>query len=181
LWLTIPHDGPTIMTANWPDSAEIPVYREQAQLFETLQRTVERLRNLRAEIGLQPRDVLALDMPARLPDALASLVATYAGGSVTPQPAQGQNEAAGTDGQSVADLLTAVRGIAPKGVLAQRYKKEATRLRGEVERGRAKLADERFVANAKPHVVAKEREKLEGYCAQLARVEAAIEEMGVTG
>jgi valyl-tRNA synthetase len=181
VWLTIPHDGPTIMTANWPDPAEIPINREEAQLFEALQRTVERLRNLRAEIGLQPRDVLALDVPAGLPDALASLVATYAGGSFTLQSAGGENEGPRTDGRSVADLLSAIRGIAPKGVLAQRYKKEAARLRSEVERGRAKLADERFVANAKPHVVAKEREKLKGYCAELARVEAAIEEMGVTG
>jgi valyl-tRNA synthetase len=69
--------------------------------------------------------------------------------------------------------------VAPKGVLAERYKKEATRLRAEVQRGESKLANERFVANANPAVVEKEREKLEGYRAELARVQAALEEMGV--
>jgi valyl-tRNA synthetase len=64
-------------------------------------------------------------------------------------------------------------------VLAERYKKESVRLRSEVERCERKLADQRFVANAKPEVVAKEREKLEGYRAELARVEAALRGMGV--
>jgi valyl-tRNA synthetase len=170
VWLTLPHDGQTIMTATWPDPAEIPVDRDAAEVFEALQRTVERLRNLRAEIGLQPRDVLTLEVPDAVPEPLASLLATYAGGNA---------QAVEVPAQTVLDALAEVRGLAPKGVLAERYKKEAARLRSEVERGAGKLANERFVANAKPEVVAKEREKLEGYRAELARVEAALEEMGV--
>lgn len=171
VWLSLPHDGQTIVTASWPDLAEIPVDRSAADDFEALQRAVERLRNLRAEIGMQPRDVLTLEVPAGVPEAVASLLATYTAGKV--EPAQT------AAGQSLGEALGAVAGIAPKGVLAERYKKEAARLRAEVERGRGKLANERFVANAKPDVVAKEREKLEGYRAELARVEAALEEMGL--
>ena len=170
VWLTIPHDGQTILTASWPDPLEIPVDREAAAAFESLQRTVERLRNLRAEIGMQPRDVLTLEVPATVPDSVASLLATYTFGDVE------TFEAAGS---TLAESLALVQGVAPKGVLAERYKKEAVRLRAEVERGEKKLANEKFVANAKPGVVAKEREKLEGYRGELARVEAALEEMGV--
>lgn len=170
VWLTLPHDGQTIVTASWPDVAEIPVDRQAAADFEALQRTVERLRNLRAEIGLQPRDVLTLDVPAGIPEPVASLLATYTMGNVQ------QTE---TQAASLADALALVGGVAPKGVLAERYKKEAARLRTEVERGQGKLANEGFVSNAKPEVVAKEREKLEGYRAELARVEAALMEMGV--
>ncbi len=170
VWLRLPHDGQTIMTASWPDLAEIPVDRDATEVFETLRRTVERLRNLRHDIGLQPRDVLTLEVPAALPEALASLLGRYAGGNV---------ERIETAASTVPDALAAVQGVAPKGVLLERYKKEAARLRSEVERGQAKLANERFVANAKPDVVAKEREKLEGYRSELARVEAALEEMGV--
>ncbi|HET9095896.1 MAG TPA: class I tRNA ligase family protein, partial [Candidatus Baltobacteraceae bacterium] len=171
VWLTLPHDGQTIVTASWPDLAEIPVDRAAASDFETLQRTVERLRNLRAEIGLQPRDVLALEIPAGVPAAVASLIATYTMGKAEVAEMAG--------GQTLAEALGAVAGVAPKGVLAERYKKEAAHLRAEVQRGEGKLADQKFVANAKPEVVAKEREKLEGYRAELARVEAALEEMGV--
>jgi valyl-tRNA synthetase len=170
VWLTLPHDGRTIVTASWPDLAEIPVDRVAARDFEALQRAVERVRNLRAEIGLQPRDLLTLEVPAGVPDEVASLLATYTMGK--PEIA----EMAG--GTALAEQLAAVAGIAPKGVLLERYKKEAVRLRAEVQRGEGKLANERFVANAKADVVAKEREKLEGYRAELARVEAALKEMG---
>ena len=170
VWLTLPHDGQTIVTASWPDLAEIPVDRQAAGDFEALQRAVERLRNLRAEIGMQPRDVLSLEVPASVPPAIVSLLATYT---------MGKAEQTDTPAASLADALGLVGGLAPKGVLTERYKKEAARLRAEVQRGEGKLANERFVANAKPEVVAKEREKLEGYRAELARVEAALMEMGV--
>jgi valyl-tRNA synthetase len=170
VWLTLPHDGQSIMTATWPDLAEIPVDREAAAAFEALQRTAERLRNLRSEIGMHPRDSLTLEVPASVPDAVASLLASYVGGDVE------QTEFAA---DTLRDALSAVQGVAPKGVLAERYKKELVRLRGEVERGENKLANEKFVANAKPDVVAKEREKLEGYRSELARVESALEEMKV--
>ena len=170
VWLTLPHDGQTIMTAGWPDPAEIPVDREAAREFAALQRTVERLRNLRAEIGMQPRDVLTLEVPVSVPDAVASLLATYTFGKTEQSAAQAP---------TLAESLGLVQGLAPKGVLAERYKKDAVRLRSEVERGESKLANQNFVANAKADVVAKEREKLEGYRGELARVEAALQEMGI--
>jgi valyl-tRNA synthetase len=59
-------------------------------------------------------------------------------------------------------------------LLAERYRKEAQQLRLEVDRGEKKLSDEAFVTKAAPSVVAKERQKLEAYRAELAKVEAAI-------
>jgi valyl-tRNA synthetase len=170
VWLTLPHDGESIMTASWPDLAEIPVDRDAAEVFEALQRTVERLRNLRAEIGLQKNQPLTLEVPAAIPDEITSLLATYVNGTVE------QSEATAA---TVPEALALVQGLAPKGVLAERYKKEAARLRAEVDRSEKKLANRQFVANAKVEVVAKEQEKLEGYRSELIRVEAALEEMGV--
>jgi len=172
VWLSLPHDGHTIVTSSWPDAAEIPQDRAAAADFEALQRTVERLRNLRAESGLQPRETLTLEVPSAVPAGIASLLATYTTGRV--------ERVDSMPGSSLGEALGAVSGAAPKGVLAERYKKEAVRLRAEVARGESKLANRDFVANAKPDVVQKEREKLEGYRAELARVEAALEEMGVT-
>jgi valyl-tRNA synthetase len=169
VWLTLPHDGQTIMTATWPDPAEIPVDREAAQVYEALQRTAERLRNLKADIGMAQREPLQIQVSATLSEELASLLATHAIGTI---------ERTNGAFRDPVEALTAARGVAPKGVLAERYKKEELRLRSEVERGETKLANERFVANAKAEVVAKEREKLEGYRAQLARIQAALKEMG---
>jgi valyl-tRNA synthetase len=48
---------------------------------------------------------------------------------------------------------------------------EVERLRKEVARGEEMLANERFVRNAPPEVVAAEREKLERYRSELAALE----------
>ncbi len=55
--------------------------------------------------------------------------------------------------------------------VTERIEARASELRSEVERGERKLANEGFVAKAPPDVVAAEREKLEGYRAELAELE----------
>ncbi len=169
VWLTLPHDGETIVTASWPDLAEIPTDVEAAATFEALRRKVEQIRNLRAELGLAPRERLTVDVPSNVPAAASSLLATLAVADIA---------AVAEQGGTVADGLLAAEAHAPVKVLAERYKKEGARLRTEVERSERKLADQRFVANAKPDVVAKEREKLAGYQRELERIVTMLAEMG---
>ncbi|HET9392895.1 MAG TPA: valine--tRNA ligase [Candidatus Rubrimentiphilum sp.] len=171
VWLTLPHDGDTIVTSSWPDLAEIPSDPDSATIFEALRRKVEQVRNLRAELALAPRERLTIDVPANVPPAVASLLATLAVADVAGAPEKGA---------SLAEALTAVEAQAPRHILSERYKKEAVRLRSEIERSEGKLADQRFVANAKPEVVAKEREKLAGYQRDLERVLTMQTEMGAT-
>jgi valyl-tRNA synthetase len=120
---------------------------------------------LRAEIGLHPRDRVVIDVPANVPEEMAALLALLATAKVEPAAAQGEG---------VEEALNAVSVRAPRGLLAERYRKEAQQLRLEVDRGEKKLSDEAFVTKAAPSVVAKERQKLEAYRAELAKVEAAI-------
>jgi valyl-tRNA synthetase len=168
VWLALPHDGETIVTANWPDPLEVPDFPEDARGFVALQRTVERVRNVRAEMGLNPKDPVVLDVPANVPAELAELLALLVRGSTEPAPA-----APG----ATAEALAAVAVRAPRGLLAARYRKEALHLRAEIDRGEKKLGNEAFVAKAAASVVAKEREKLEAYRSELARVEAALDEL----
>jgi valyl-tRNA synthetase len=63
---------------------------------------------------------------------------------------------------------------APRGVLEERYNKQVQHLRSEIDRGERKLGNEAVVAKAAGDVVAKEREKLDAYRMELARVEAAL-------
>jgi valyl-tRNA synthetase len=171
IWLALPHDGDTIMTATWPDSLEIPIDREAAQQFQALAATVERLRNVRAEMGLQPRESVTLDVPADVPAPVAALLAHFTNASLV---------ATAAAGDSVDDALAAVNAHAPRELMLVRYRKEVDRLRGEVVRGERKLANESFVTKAAADVVAKEREKLQGYRAELTRVEAALAALGET-
>jgi valyl-tRNA synthetase len=168
VWLAIPHDGKTIMTATWPDPLEVPADHEAAAAFEAIQRTAERLRNLRAEMGLQPREPLTLETPSNVPDAAAALLAHFTGGTIDRAPASG-----GT----LAEALAGLRARAPRELLEARYEKELTRLAAEIERLERKLANESFVAKAAPDVVAKERAKLDGYRSEQNGVRSALESL----
>lgn len=155
-----------IVAAAWPDVREIPADPEAAAAFERLMRTVDRLRNARAELGLAPRDRLKIAGPP-LRGEIEDLLGLLAGADFTA-------DAAAADG----DPLGALRVVADASVLRERYVREIARLEAEVARGEAKLANEKFVANAKPAVVAAEREKLDDYRRSLETARAALAELG---
>jgi valyl-tRNA synthetase len=165
IWLALPHDGESIVTANWPDPLEVPESAAAARDFEGIVSAVERLRNERAEIGLHPRERAVCEVPANLRDDAAALLALYAGADL---------DRTGSATESLEDALGAVRLRASAALLEERYRKALVHLQSEIERGERKLANEAFVAKAAPDVVAKEREKLEGYRAELARTQAAL-------
>ncbi len=162
VWRSLPHDGATILTASWPDRLEVPVDRDAERIFEAVRACVERIRNLRAEMGVAPKGRIVLSVPAALPDSVVDLLAQLCGGEV--------ERTAALAGDDPVALLTLVSGRAPAGVMLERLRREAARLVAEVERGERKLASDQFVSKAAPDVVAKEREKLQDYRSELARV-----------
>ena len=167
IWQTLPHDGATIVTASWPDVAEMPSFPDEADVFRSVIEKVEQLRNARSEWAIQPKDWMRVEIPAALQserdvvEAIATLaraeIATYDGG----------------DG-SVRDRILAVRGVADTAKLRERYTREIKRLESEVARSEKKLANESFVAKASPDVVAAERAKLDEYRRELERTRAAL-------
>jgi valyl-tRNA synthetase len=165
IWLALPHDGPTIVTATWPDPLEIPAFESEARGFETLKRAVERVRNLRADLGLAPKERVTLQVPANVPEEMAQLLALFCAATI---------ERLAATGESLDEALGAVTVRAPHGVLEERYGKEVRHLLSEIDRGEKKLGNESFVSRAAPEIVAKEREKLQAYRSELARVEAAL-------
>jgi valyl-tRNA synthetase len=169
IWLHLPHDGATIVTASWPDLAEIPSFPEDAATFRAVIAKVEELRNARSAWGIGPRETLRLEAPAGLLAALPDLVeaiATLVRGEVAPY--------AGTDG-SLRDQIADVRGVADADKLRERYTKDSARLEAEIARAEKKLANPGFVERAAADVVAAEREKLDSYRRDLERVRAALE------
>ena len=171
LWGRLPHDGATIVTASWPDPAEIPHDEAAAALYERVMKVVENARNLRSELGMAPRQKLTLEVPAGLPQSVSDLLGLHAGADLVPGPSS--NGAA----QSTESLLSQIVPRAPKEVLQERYTRETARLRDEVARLEAKLGSDAFVNKAPASVVEKEREKLEGYRGELVRVRAALNEL----
>jgi len=81
-----------------------------------------------------------------------------------------------SDGRPASDIATALEGLrvqADPAMLRERYARELATLELEVERLEKKLANEKFVANAKPGVVDGERAKLDGYRRQREAVTLA--------
>jgi valyl-tRNA synthetase len=172
VWLALPHDGVTIMTATWPDRLEVPVDRDAAAAFEVQMAATERIRRLKQELELPLGSKPATRVPGDLGSAALDAIRIY-----TPVAA-GATIAVDA---SLAGGIAAITVEADTALLLERYRKDAVRLRGEVQRGEKKLANDAFVAKAAADIVAKEREKLEGYRSELIRVEAALAAMGETG
>jgi valyl-tRNA synthetase len=170
IWQTLPHDGATIVTASWPDLAEIPSFPDDAATFGAVVQKVEELRNARAEWRIQPKDRMRIEIPASLESekGIADAIATLARGDCVTYD--------GGDG-SLRDRILAVRGVADTAKLLERYTREIARLESEVTRSEKKLANEGFVAKALPEVVAAERAKLEEYRRELERVRAALRDV----
>ena len=168
IWQALPHDGSTIVTASWPDAAEIPEDGEAVARYERLIAVVGKVRDMRAQLGLAPREKLVLDVPAALDPEIRALLALHANATLADVAGNG------VTGQTAADLLGAVTARAPRELLEARYRKEAARLGGEVERLEKKLGNAQFTSKASPDVVTKEREKLAGYEKERTHVRAQL-------
>ncbi len=172
IWLALPHDGKTVVTASWPDIAEMPSFAGDALRFNAVRTAVERLRNARAEIGLNPRQRMTVTGPA-LDEPIVVQLRIHA--NVDYRVDESTNGLASAD---LAERLAAIQPEAPAGVLRERYARDVARFEDEVTRLEKKLANDGFVARAKPDVVAREREKLDGYRRDLERSRAALAALG---
>jgi valyl-tRNA synthetase len=167
IWLTLPHDGATIVTASWPDVAEIPAFPDDADAFRAVIEKVEQLRNARAEWGIAPKEAMRVEIPASLAgeNAVVEAIATLARAEIGTYD--------GGDG-ALRERILAVRAVADTAKLRERYTREIARLESEVARSEKKLANEKFVAKADPDVVAAERTKLGDYRRELERNREAL-------
>lgn len=171
IWQTLPHDGKTVVTASWPDPAEVPVDYPAAERFEALIRVVTKARDMRSELGLPPKEKITLEVPVALDEELRMLLARHAGAEIIQTPAVAQTHG---DERGVAELLAAVTVRAPTQLLKARYGRDVERLDAEVSRLEKKLSNKQFIDKASPDVVSQEREKLAAYEAERAQARARL-------
>ena len=171
IWQALPHDGKTIVTASWPDPAEIPVDPLAAERYETLKTVVGKVRDLRAQLGLAPREKMTIDVSPELDTDARSLLALLAHATIVENPALSLKT-------NAVDPLLAASPRAPEGLLRDRYRKDIVRLDGEIARLEKMLSNEQFTSKASPEAVAKNREKLAAYEAERERVRAGLAAMG---
>lgn len=160
-------DAGSIVRSAWPLAETIPTDPEAASAFDRLIKAVDHLRNARAELGLTPRDRIRVAGPP-LSTQWTEFLGLLAGVEYVPEGAE----------CPVAEALTQMHVLANPEILRERYARDIARLEAEVARAEAKLANEKFVQNAKPAVVDAERAKLAEYQRALTSAQTALTALG---
>ena len=157
--------GSSIVVSAWPDARDIPVDAVAEADYDHFMTAVERLRNARSELGIAPRARVAVTGP-ELDAAIAEQLRLLAGVEFRSDDT--------IAGETFAQRLDALRLHADPAMLRERYEREIAKLDLEVERLEKKLSNAKFVSNAKPDVVAAERDKLADYGRQRDVARAAL-------
>ncbi|MCL6330289.1 valine--tRNA ligase [Pectobacterium carotovorum subsp. carotovorum] len=145
--------------------------------LEWIKQAIIAVRNIRAEMNIapgKPLEVLLRDVTGeaqRRVEENRSFIQTLARlESITQLPAGDKGPVSVTKLIDGAELLIPMAGLINKAAELDRLTKEVAKIEAEIERIESKLSNEGFVARAPEAVVAKEREKLDGYAVAKAKL-----------
>lgn len=175
-------EGETIMTQALPQFNEENFNADVVADLEWVKAFITSIRNLRAEYDIAPSK--GLDVMIKVADekdaarikaneivltSLAKLdsIKVLADNEETP--------ACATSLVGKSELMIPMAGLIDKDAELARLDKEVAKIQGEIKRIEGKLGNEGFVAKAPEVVIAKEREKLDGYNETLVKLEAQKE------
>lgn len=184
IWLTMPHDGKSIVTAAYPTVHEDQLDADAERQMDALIGLIKAVRNIRTEVNAPMSS--AVDVLVKTTDKQVESILTANANYITafchakkltigsdvqaPQLAVTKAISGGEVSLPLAELINLDDEIA-------RLKKDADKLEAEVSRAQKKLGNERFVANAPAEVVDKERTKLADYQEKLTATKARIAEL----
>ncbi|EKO3536983.1 valine--tRNA ligase [Vibrio fluvialis] len=170
-------EGDTIMLQALPQFDAANFNQEALDDIEWVKTFITAIRNLRAEYDINPgkpldvmlkaandSDAVRLEANKQVLVSLAKLenVRVLAAGEETP--------ACATALVGKSELMIPMAGLIDKDAELARLAKEIAKTEGEIKRIEGKLGNEGFVAKAPEAVIAKEREKLDGYKETLVKL-----------
>ncbi|MCG9666405.1 valine--tRNA ligase [Vibrio mediterranei] len=171
-------EGDTIMLQALPQFEEANFNQEALDDIEWVKAFITSIRNLRAEYDIAPSKALDVMLKvaddkdaARLEANKAVLVSLAKLEDIKVLTAGEDTPACATALVGKSELMIPMAGLIDKDAELDRLAKEIAKTQGEVKRIEGKLGNEGFVAKAPEAVVAKEREKLEGYKEMLVKLE----------
>jgi len=182
IWQNLPHEGESIMVAEWPKYREDLDFEEDAKKAEIIMEAIRAIRNIRAEANVSPskkaKVIIAVEKEENekifesgknyiMKLAGASEVAIERNRGNIPQKAMSAAISAGLVVVPLEELIDLEEEI-------KRLEEERERVLKEIERAQGLLNNENFVKKAPEKVVNAEREKLEKYTAMLKNIEERL-------
>ncbi|MHA2939176.1 valine--tRNA ligase [Vibrio sp. RC27] len=171
-------EGDTIMHQPLPQYDEANVHQEALDDIEWVKAFISSIRNLRAEYDINPGKPLEVMLKSasdvdttRVETNSAVLVSLAKLESIRILAAGEETPACATALVGKSEMMIPMAGLIDKDAELDRLAKEVAKTQGEIKRIEGKLNNQGFVAKAPEAVVAKEREKLDGYKETLVKLE----------
>lgn len=168
IWQALPGGRPvdSIMLADYPTGEGLPVNQEGARRMEWIMEVVKAIRNIRGEMDVPPSKQIAAVLDCKGEEAVAVMAAgegyiralarvvELTSGVGVERPAQAATQVAGE-----VEILLPLAGLVNVEEEEKRLGKEIAKVQKDVEFFAKKLSNEKFVANAPPEVLEKDRGK----------------------
>ena len=183
IWQKLPHEGKSIMIAPWPTGEAEKIDQLSEDEMNVIMDTIKAIRNMRAEVNAQPSKktevILAIE-----DEGLAKVFAQnenylFALGFAEKVTILGKGDSKPENAMTAVvagvEIYLPLAGLIDVDKEIIRLNKELANLDKEVARLEKKLNNPGFVAKAPEDIVAKEKEKLQGYEEQRQVVRERIE------
>ena len=184
LWQALPHaeSDRSVMVAKWPEFDEARIDVEAESQMQRLQEIVTAVRVIRGEMNVPPAKkiqvIISVSTPAgqdALEQAKPYLALLCRAESVEISEGLAQPSASGSAVTTDAEIFVPLEGLIDMEAERQRLEKEITKFTGLLKGLDAKLANEKFTANAPAEVVERERQRQEEYSVNLVKLKASLD------
>ena len=186
IWQHIRHrkTDEAIIVAKWPEFDKSAVSEEDLELFDTIQRMISSIRNIRAEFNLSPNDNIDLLINAKNTELVNALKKNewifHKLQSIDSFDVSVDMQKPETSASAViegTELFVPLEGLIDLEKERKRIQKEIDRLEGFLQQINGKLNNDGFVNNAPEDVVQRERDKKEDTETDLEKLRNILEEL----
>ncbi|MCS6834692.1 MAG: valine--tRNA ligase [Anaerolineae bacterium] len=183
-WSYIPHDGPCLIMATWPQSKAEFINQDAEDDMQVFMELVRDIRNIRAEYKVDPsKRIHAQALPGTRRDLLARYDYIFARlcnvqqlsllKDDAPPPPQAASAVYGDT-----TIFLPLEGLIDLQAERERLRKERASLSDQTEKLEARLNNEGFISKAPPAIVERERERLNDMRASLLQIQERLSALG---
>lgn len=184
IWLAMPHDGTSLVTAAYPQEHAEFENKEAEKGMDNLIELIKAVRNIRADANAPLSSPIDIQIKTTLPETQSIFESNqdYIERFCHPESLQISADIkaptlAMTAVISGAEVYIPLAGLIDLNQEVERLQKEIDKLENEVSRGEKKLSNQGFVNNAPSQVVDEEKEKLTGYKEKLSATQSRLAEV----